>query len=137
MTVQNRISVTAFAGELDLDGQPRYVTRVEAASNRVFIGTSDLLGTDEIEADHVRWCGPAASGRHRLGAQIRAHGEATPAHVRRIGDGADATLEITLHEPVRGVAPGQAAVLYRSEPDGDRVLGSGTISASRPATEAV
>ena len=36
-------------------------------------------------------------------------------------------LRITLDRPARGVAKGQAAVLY----DGDTVLGSGTISGTR------
>ncbi|MFY9648909.1 aminomethyltransferase beta-barrel domain-containing protein, partial [Trebonia sp.] len=36
-------------------------------------------------------------------------------------------LHIELREPARAVAPGQAAVLY----DGDTVLGSATISATR------
>ena len=40
-------------------------------------------------------------------------------------DGDD--LRIRLHHPARGVAKGQAAVLY----DGDTVLGSATISATR------
>jgi tRNA-uridine 2-sulfurtransferase len=35
-------------------------------------------------------------------------------------------VRIRLHHPARGVAKGQAAVLY----DGDTVLGSGTIAAT-------
>jgi tRNA-specific 2-thiouridylase len=117
----------------DLDGQPRYVTRVEAETNRVFIGTADLLGADEIEADHVRWCGPAASGRHRLGAQIRAHGEEIPATAEVLGEGSDARLVVRLDSAVRGAAPGQSIVLY----DGTRVVGSGTIArAGRAAAPA-
>ena len=43
-------------------------------------------------------------------------------------------VRIRLHHPARGVAKGQAAVLY----DGDTVLGSATISAtSAPAPAAV
>jgi tRNA-specific 2-thiouridylase len=36
-------------------------------------------------------------------------------------------VEITLEQPATGIAPGQAAVLY----EGDRVVGSATISATR------
>jgi tRNA-specific 2-thiouridylase len=46
---------------------------------------------------------------------------------------ADDGLRIRLHHPARGVAKGQAAVLY----DGDTVLGSGTISGTSVATELV
>ncbi|SLJ83042.1 tRNA (5-methylaminomethyl-2-thiouridylate)-methyltransferase TrmU [Mycobacteroides abscessus subsp. abscessus] len=35
---------------------------------------------------------------------------------------------VRLHEPLTGVAKGQAVVLYRPDPLGDEVLGSGTIS---------
>jgi tRNA-specific 2-thiouridylase len=38
---------------------------------------------------------------------------------------------VSLRTPLRGVAPGQTLVLYRSDPDGDEVLGSATISAAR------
>ncbi len=115
-----------------LDGEARYVTRVEAGSNRVFIGTSDLLGHDLIEADHVRWCGPAAAGSHRLGAQLRAHGEEVPATATVEGEGEDARLLVRLDRAVRGVAPGQSVVLY----DGTRVVGSGTISHAGRAARA-
>src|SRR5688572_20043384 len=40
-----------------LDGQPRYVVDVDASSNTVTIGTSDLLGVNAIRGDHARWCG--------------------------------------------------------------------------------
>ncbi|EFV92076.1 tRNA-specific 2-thiouridylase MnmA [Dietzia cinnamea P4] len=119
------------------DGRPRYVTAIDADSGTVTVGGADHLLSVAMTATSPYWLVDDDIRETDCHVQIRAHGEATPAHVRRIGDGADATLEITLDEPVRGVAPGQAAVLYRSEPDGDRVLGSGTISASRPATEAV
>jgi tRNA-specific 2-thiouridylase len=35
----------------------------------------------------------------------------------------DGTVDIELHDPARGIAPGQAAVIY----DGTRVVGSATI----------
>jgi tRNA-specific 2-thiouridylase len=46
-----------------------------------------------------------------------------PAVCEPDGDG----VGITLREPARGIAPGQAAVFY----DGDAVLGSATITAAR------
>jgi tRNA-specific 2-thiouridylase len=42
----------------------------------------------------------------------------------------DDAIRIRLHHPARGVARGQAAVLY----DGDTVLGSATISAALAAS---
>jgi tRNA-specific 2-thiouridylase len=46
---------------------------------------------------------------------------------------ADGTLSVEFAEPVRGVAPGQAVVLY----DGTRVVGSATIATTDRATASV
>ena len=62
-----------------LDGEPRYVVSVDAPTNRVVIGTADLLGVDLVEGQHLRWCGPAPTGEVRVGAQVRAHGAEVPA----------------------------------------------------------
>ena len=83
-----------------LDGDPRYVVGVDAAANRVLIGTQDLLGVDVITADHARWCGPAPVGEVRLGAQVRAHGEEYPARVRVEQDLPD-VVHVRLDERVR------------------------------------
>ena len=55
--------------------------------------------------------------------QLRAHGEVHPCTAWL----ADDALRVRLHHPARGVAKGQAAVLY----DGDTVLASATITATR------
>ncbi|HEX3650798.1 MAG TPA: aminomethyltransferase beta-barrel domain-containing protein, partial [Pseudonocardiaceae bacterium] len=56
--------------------------------------------------------------------QVRAHGGVVPASVELVGD----ELAIRLAEPLRGVAPGQTAVLYRPDAAGDLVLASATIA---------
>jgi len=103
------------------DGRPRYVLDIEPASNTVTVGPAEALGADEIEARRPVWsgCRPPAETIDCL-VQLRAHGHAHPARAWLDGD----TLRISLNEPARGVARGQAAVLY----DGDAVLGSATIS---------
>lgn len=107
-----------------LDGEPRYVVGVEAGSNRVLVGTADLLGVDVVDGTHLRWCGPVPEGEVAVGAQVRAHGAEIPATavVDRDAD----TVRVRLAERVRGVAPGQSVVLY----EGTRVVGSATISAT-------
>lgn len=114
------------------DGRPRYVTAIDAETGTVTVGGADHLLSEAMTATSPYWLVDDDVRETECLVQIRAHGEATPGRVLRVGDGPDARLEITLDEPIRGVAPGQAAVLYRPEPEGDRVLGSGTISASRP-----
>ena len=106
-----------------LDGAPRFVLGVDAPGRRVVVGTEDLLGVDELTGVHLRWCGPAPDGEVRVGAQVRAHGEEVPATAYLASDD---EVRVRLERAVRGVAPGQAVVLY----DGTRVVGSATIAAT-------
>ncbi len=105
------------------DGRPRYVLDIEPVSNTVTVGPAEALGADEFEADRPVWsgCRPPAGAIDCL-VQMRAHGQVHPATARQDGG----ILRISLNEPARGVARGQAAVLY----DGDAVLGSATITRS-------
>ena len=105
------------------DGRPRYVTAVDVAANRVVVGPEELLGIDEIEADGARWCGAPATGELACGVQLRAHGEEHPATAEALPGG---RVRIRLARRARGVAAGQAAVLYA----GTRVVGSATITAT-------
>ena len=105
-----------------LDGSPRYVVDVDAAANRVTIGTADLLGVNAIRGDHARWCGAPPEGVVSVGAQVRAHGEEVPAEAWATGD----EVEVRLGTRLRGVAPGQSVVLY----EGTRVVGSATIASA-------
>jgi tRNA-uridine 2-sulfurtransferase len=110
------------------DGRPRYVLDIEPVSNTVTVGPAEELGTDQIEADRPVWsgCRPPAAELDCL-VQLRAHGQAHPATARLDGD----SLKITLNEPARGVARGQAAVLYER----DGVLGSATITRAAQAAK--
>jgi tRNA-specific 2-thiouridylase len=105
------------------DGQRRYVVDVDVKQNLVMIGPPTLLEIDIIEAVNPRWSGPLPTNGQSVHVQIRAHGEALPAVVEVVDD----VVTVMLSENIRGVAAGQAAVLY----DGTRVIGSATISRSR------
>jgi len=106
-------------------GAPRYVLDIEPVSGTVTVGPAAALDVTEIVADRPVWtgCGPLDGPRDCL-VQLRAHGEVHQCTARPEG----AALRIALHGPARarGVAKGQAAVLY----DGDTVLGAGTIAAT-------
>ncbi|MGO3209601.1 MAG: tRNA 2-thiouridine(34) synthase MnmA, partial [Brachybacterium sp.] len=107
------------------DGAPRYVVDIDPASRQVVIGAGELLSTRELLATDVVSFEPLEVGR-QVHAQIRAHGEATPAEVLETpatGTG----LRVRLSTPIRGVAPGQTLVLY----DGDRVLAAATLERRR------
>ncbi|WP_168583519.1 tRNA 2-thiouridine(34) synthase MnmA [Gephyromycinifex aptenodytis] len=105
------------------DGRPRYVVATDPVANTVTVGAESLLSVDLIYADRARWCGPVPVGPVQVGAQVRAHGQEYPGTAVADGHGG---IEVRLAEPVRGVAPGQAVVLYQ----GTRVVGSGTITRS-------
>jgi tRNA-uridine 2-sulfurtransferase len=106
------------------DGNPRYVLSIEPVSNTVTVGPADALGVREITAIRPVWtgCQPPVSPVE-CSVQLRAHGEVHPCTAQVSGD----ELHIYLTDQARGVAAGQAAVLY----DGATVLGSATISATR------
>jgi tRNA-uridine 2-sulfurtransferase len=112
------------------DGRPRYVLDIEPVSGTVTVGAAENLDVLEIEASRPVWsgCVPPSAPIDCL-VQLRAHAEPQGATCEPDG----ATLRIRLHVPARGVARGQAAVLY----DGDVVLGSATISAVSRALDRV
>ena len=108
------------------DGKPRYVLDISPVDNTVTVGPAEALNVRALTAVRPRWCGrPPVDGRPgRYQAQLRAHGEETEVLAELVGSGEQAELRVTFTEPVRGVAPGQAIVLY----DGTRVVGSATIA---------
>ncbi|HWG60709.1 MAG TPA: tRNA 2-thiouridine(34) synthase MnmA [Streptosporangiaceae bacterium] len=104
-------------------GGPRYVLDIEPVSGTITVGPRQALDVLDIEAARPVWTGRDAPQQPvKCQVQLRAHGEVHPATAAIDGD----VLRIRLGEPARGVARGQAAVLY----DGDTVLGSGTISST-------
>ena len=109
------------------DGRPRYVLDIEPVTRTVTVGPAEGLDVTEITATRPVWtgCAPPAEPRDCL-VQLRAHGEVHACTAWLDGD----ELRIRLHHPARGVARGQAAVLY----DGDAVLGSATISGTSAVT---
>jgi tRNA-specific 2-thiouridylase len=104
------------------DGQPRYVLGIEPASGTVRVGPASALDVRVIEAERPVWTAGREPGPFDAVVQVRAHGGLAPARVLPSGDGVRAELA----EPLRGVAPGQAAAFYV----GDEVLGSATITAT-------
>jgi tRNA-uridine 2-sulfurtransferase len=103
------------------DGRPRYVLGIEPVSRRVSLGPAEALDVHALSAAAPVWHG-APGVADDVVVQVRAHGGLARARVTVSATGLDAELA----EPLRGVAPGQAVVVY----DDDRVLGSATITAA-------
>jgi tRNA-specific 2-thiouridylase len=100
--------------------EPRYVVRIEAESGNVVVGTSAEASRDRFLVRQVSWVAGRPPGRPvEASVKVRHRHEGEPGEVRASGGGA----EVRLRRPVRGVAPGQAAVFY----DGEEVLGGGRI----------
>lgn len=118
------------------DGRPRYVTDINAETGTVTVGRQDDLRIGHITADRLKRLDPAKYGEtFECEVQVRAHGGVVPATATLTGaasDGPEAAVELELHEPLRGVARGQAAVVYLPDAEGDILIGSGTISATAP-----
>ncbi|MEP6598116.1 MAG: tRNA 2-thiouridine(34) synthase MnmA [Actinomycetota bacterium] len=108
-------------------GKPRYVLSIQPKTNTVVVGPGELLDADRVVAERPVWTlGSSPGATFECLVQLRAHGMVTPASVTVDEGGVTARLA----SPQRGVAAGQALVMY----DGDAVLGSATITAtSRPA----
>ncbi|MGH3858154.1 tRNA 2-thiouridine(34) synthase MnmA [Actinokineospora sp.] len=110
------------------DGRPRYVLALEPVSGNVRVGAIEKLAVREIAATRLIWPGGVSiSGTVECVAQVRAHGGTTAATAEIVGD----ELLVRPGADLRGVAPGQAIVLYRPDEAGDIVLGSGMIVATR------
>ncbi len=104
--------------------RPRYVLRVIPEERVVIVGDVDELEVGRIDVEQFKAMATLGSS-FAAQVQIRHRSPPTPARVTLEGDRARVEFET----PVRGVAPGQAAVVY----DGPRVLGGGWIRAAEPA----
>ena len=103
------------------DGRPRYVLSLSPVDRSVTVGPVEALEVSEVSAVRPLLLTDVLPTRCQV--QLRAHGMVHDCAVRETDDG----WTIALDSPARGIAAGQAAVLY----DGDRVVGSATVSAAR------
>ena len=107
-------------------GEPLYVVALDAAENRLILGTRADLAVTRLAADGFTPAvadfpdaGPPDKGGPWLVRVRHRHTGVAVAGWRRDGD----ALEVTLADPLHGAAPGQGLTLY----DGDRVLGAGRL----------
>ncbi|MDR3663551.1 MAG: tRNA 2-thiouridine(34) synthase MnmA [Mycobacterium sp.] len=107
------------------DGQPRYVTGIDADTGTVQVGGVEDLEVHTLTGERpVFTSGVAPVGPVECLVQVRAHGGLADA----VAEMRDGVLTVELRSTLRGVAPGQTMVLYRADPDGDEVIGSATIT---------
>jgi tRNA-specific 2-thiouridylase len=94
--------------------RPLYALRADARTNTVVVGPRAALARTAVEATGRLYV-PA----RRVQAKLRYRSEPVAARVEELPRG----FRLELEEPVYGVAPGQAAVLY----EGEAIVGAGLI----------
>ncbi len=101
-----------------------YVIRLNAGDQRVVVGDVGDLDCSGARIERVNWTsGHTPTHSIRVRVQVRHRHEAAPASVDALDS--DQAL-IHFDEPVRAVAPGQAAVFYDADKD-EEVIGGGWI----------
>jgi tRNA-specific 2-thiouridylase len=101
--------------------EPLYVVEIDAAHNRVVVGTSGALFKREMIVTRANWVAVRELAEPlRVSVKIRSRAEEAGA---MIAPRADGSVLVSFDEPQRAITPGQAAVFY----DGEVVLGGGWI----------
>ncbi len=103
---------------------PLYVKALDAASNRVVVTTERGLESSAGRVAQVSWIS-GTPPRDPFEAKVRIRYRHAGARAR-VTPHSDGSAALAFDEPVRALAPGQAAVFYR----GDQVLGGGWLTGS-------
>ena len=102
--------------------EPLYVIALDPARHRVIVGPRAALAQQVVTLRDMNWLAEAAPESDMdVTVRLRSTQAPVPARFHRDPDGQG---RVTLHEPVFGIAPGQAGVVY----DKTRVLGGGWIT---------
>lgn len=100
--------------------QRLYVLKLDAATNRLVIGSKEQLLSSRLVASKLSWVSGTAPGQmNDMTAKIRYRSPEAKAELCL----SDGTAEVQFHQPQSAIAPGQAIVFYQ----GDAVLGGGII----------
>ena len=103
------------------NSDPLYVIQIDAASNKVTVGSEAELVKKSFQARQLNWISVEVPREGmRVEAKIRHRHEPAPATLHIVSDD---EVEVLFDVPQRAITPGQSAVLY----SGDEVVGGGWI----------
>ncbi len=101
-------------------GKRLYVLRIDAANNRLVVGTEEQLFAKSLLAANLSWLsGEAPADTSSITAKVR-YKSPEAVVTLSLNDGA---AKVNFRQPQRAISPGQAVVFYQ----GDIVLGGGVI----------
>lgn len=104
--------------------EPLFVVDMDPTRNALVVGNADELCRASFRCTDVTWTADAPPADHRALVKIRYKAQAVPCTLG--ARGSDGALDVQLHEPLRGITPGQSAVFH--DAGGEIVLGGGVIT---------
>ena len=104
-------------------GRPYYVAKIDAESNTVTLGPKEEVMHRKLLATPVNWLTDEPRSAFRAKVKIRYRDSGAFATVSPQPDG----VAVEFDEPVSAITPGQLAVFYVRQEDGERVAGGGWI----------
>ena len=102
-----------------------YVLRLDPREQKVVVGGVEGLDCGRAQVDRVNWIA-GTTPPEPVHVRVQVRHRHSPA-LARVTPGPGETAEIAFEEPVRAVAPGQAAVFYDAENDAE-VIGGGWLT---------
>lgn len=102
-------------------GRRMYVSKIDTATNRVFLDDDENCFSSIAALHEVNWLS-IAEPRETLECGVKIRYRDRP-HAARVTALPDRSARVEFLEPVRAITPGQSAVFY----DGELVLGGGVI----------
>jgi tRNA-specific 2-thiouridylase len=101
--------------------EPVFVTKIDAANNRLVLGTQVMLYGDSLVASQMNWLSlPASNLPSRAEAKIRQQHQPAACSIEVIDSG---SVRVKFDKPQLSITPGQIVALY----DEDVLLGAGVI----------
>lgn len=102
--------------------EPLYVTALDFAGRRLYLGTREMTAGQGFEVEKINWLtSPARPPQGSFACRIRHRHQPAAASCRQL---ADNRLLVEFDQPQFAVTPGQGAAFYQ----GERLLGGGIIS---------